>query len=456
VFGSHSPLHASDAETRRRALALELVNRRLQLIEPWLAGGNVIGRIESTDAAWEGVILHVDRARLILPKRVSARSAGAPQDTMLIVPGIPQSSQVFTLTPASLKAQTTQRVAGGVRFSLKPDETTYILITENPQVVQFLRQRIARDGSRYVQLLRDSLIAEATILAQSAQRLSALGVNTAETTSAFAGFDPQIRQVNVLLASGGIAQAEQAAIAASEVIRRASEAQRRVMRAPVLTSNPLALGGERLPEFVSFERSSMAMVRGDNLMYGGDFEDVGQMRQLGWKHFRNVVAGVESKVELSTVEPRHGSSCLLLQNVAATGNTAPKAVDAPVWIQSPPIPIADPGWVEITGWVRVDGSITGSPEGLQIVDSLGGPDLALSVRSTSGWQRFQMVRAATESTELRLTFALAGIGAARIDAVMLRPLKPPTQQATPVASGATPLNVRPVTSGPLLVVPQQP
>jgi hypothetical protein len=93
---------------------------------------------------------------------------------------------------------------------------------------------------------------------------------------------------------------------------------------------------------------------------------------------------------------------------------------------------------------------------LQIVDSIGGPDLALSVRSTSGWQRFQMIRAAEEPTEVRLTFALAGIGAAHIDAVMLRPLKPPAQQPAPVASGAASLNARPVSTGPLLVVPQQP
>jgi hypothetical protein len=362
VFGSHAPLNGTDVETRRRALALELTNWRLQLIEPWLAGGSVIGRIESTDAAWGGVILNVDRARLIMPMQIVAKKTGAPQDTSFIVPGISESSQVFTLTPASLKALTTQRVAGGVRFSLEPRESTYILITENPLVIRSLRQRITRDGPRNVQVLRESVVAEAALLADSARRLSALGVNMADTGAALASVDPQVRQVDALMATGSIGQAEQAVIAARDAIRKAAEARDREIQSPVLVSNPLAVGSERLPDFVTFERSSMAMVRGDNLVYGGDFEDLGQMTHIGWKHMRSEVAGVDSRAEISTVEPRHGSSCLLLQNAATSDTAPPEVADAPVWIQSPPIPITDAGWIEITGWVRVDQPITGSPD----------------------------------------------------------------------------------------------
>ncbi len=455
VFSSQLPLNGLEPDARRRALSLELINRRLQLIEPWLAGGKVIGRTESADAAWNGNILVVDRARLILPMRSAAHTAATSRDSSFIVPGISESSQVFMLTPASLKALPTQRVAGGIRFSLKPSESTYILLTENPQVIQSLRQRIARDGPRYMQLLRESVVSQALMLADGTRRLSAMGVNVAGAASAIANVDAQIRQVDSLLASGGIGQAEQAAMAVAELIQRAAaELKSQTLQSPILVSNPLAVGGERLPEFVSLQRSSSAFARGDNLVYGGDFEDLGQMTQLGWKHFRNEVAGAQSRAELSTAEPRHGNSCLLLQNVATSGTTAASVTDAPVWIQSPPIPIADAGWIEITGWVRIDQAITGSPNGLQIVDSIGGPDLAISVRSTPGWQRFQMIRAVTEPTEVRLTFALAGIGAARIDAVMLRPLQQPTPPATPIV-GAPPLNVRPVGStGPLLVVPQ--
>ena len=46
---------------------LESINRRLTLLEPWLAGGKAIGRITSADQLWSGVVLRVDRARIVVP-----------------------------------------------------------------------------------------------------------------------------------------------------------------------------------------------------------------------------------------------------------------------------------------------------------------------------------------------------------------------------------------------------
>ena len=65
--------------------------------------------------------------------------------------------------------------------------------------------------------------------------------------------------------------------------------------------------------------------------------------------------------------------------------------------------------LRVTGWVRIDEPIQESIDGLEIVDSLGGPELALTVRQTTGWQPFQIVRGVPESTELRVTFALTGL-----------------------------------------------
>ncbi len=65
------------------------------------------------------------------------------------------------------------------------------------------------------------------------------------------------------------------------------------------------------------------------------------------------------------------------------------------------IPVEHGQIIEIAGWVRIDESIQESIDGLEIVDSLGGPELALTVRQTEGWQPFQIVRGVPESTELR-------------------------------------------------------
>ena len=67
VFQSTSPLNGVDEATQQRVAALQLINRRLQLIEPWLAGGKAISQVYSSDGAEIGVLLHVDRARLLIP-----------------------------------------------------------------------------------------------------------------------------------------------------------------------------------------------------------------------------------------------------------------------------------------------------------------------------------------------------------------------------------------------------
>jgi len=202
------------------------------------------------------------------------------------------------------------------------------------------------------------------------------------------------------------------------------------------TSNPLTLSDDRLAEFVAFERARPTFQGGENLLYGGDFEDLGQLTQLGWLHFRDAPAGVDAGAELSTVEPRHGSFCLMLH--AASANGAMHEVrGTPVWINSPPVPVVSGQVLEIAGWVRVDIPSAGVDDGLHIVDSLGGPDLALVIHQTNGWERFHMIRAVPESAELRLTFALPCLGMAKLDAVMVRTLQQQPARQTPILGPAT-------------------
>ena len=156
------------------------------------------------------------------------------------------------------------------------------------------------------------------------------------------------------------------------------------------------------------------------------------MTTVGWQHVSHPLAGVEARAELSTDNPHHGRYCLELRASAATPKqTAAFVPSAPIWITSPPVRVEKDQIVEITGWVRVDDPITGSVDGLQIVDSLGGAELTLTIGRTSGWQPFHIVRAVTESTDLRLTFALTGLGTAHIDGVMVRTLQQPVARRLP-------------------------
>jgi hypothetical protein len=457
VFDSHTSLSEPDAYSRRRAAALERINRRLQLMEPWLAGGKVIGRVKSADGAWTGVMLHVDRARLLIPIADKAASSN-PSETVFVVPGVPESSQVFELSPAALRTLPLRRVAGGTRVVMRPDDNAYLLMTEDPQVLQGLRHRIAREGAQCVRVQRDLAALNITCLGDSVRRLAQLGHRTDAAAQAMTGVYAQLRQVDALLAAGRIEQAMQLANSANRVLEQAAIEQRRqIFPNAALRSNPLASGDGQVAECATFLIKLAALRGGENLLYGGDFEDLGQMTQFGWRHFRGALAGIDSRVELSADGAQHGRYCLQLHASRNSAGEPPAVTAAPVWIQSPPMPVPAGQVVEITGWVRADAPIVEGDGGLQIIDSLGGPELALGVDETSGWEPFQMIRAAPESSELRLTFALCGLGSARLDALMVRALEPPTPRRLPPAATTDDATRTTVTdTGPLFIAPQSP
>ena len=92
--------------------------------------------------------------------------------------------------------------------------------------------------------------------------------------------------------------------------------------------------------------------------------------------------------------------------------------------------------LEISGWVRIAEPVQGNVDGLEIVDSLGGRELALRIRQTNGWQPFRLIRGTSDTTNVTLTFALHGLGAASIDGVMVRSLAAPKVKRLPAVPSA--------------------
>jgi hypothetical protein len=460
TFQSETPLSETDSATRVRANSLELINRRLQRLEPWLASGNMFGRFPSADAAWSGIVLNVDGARLLIPRKHTAAqgptAAKGRGEVTFVVPGIPDSCQVYLLTPVALKTLPAQRIAGGTRFAFRPDDDVSVLMTEDPNVVQSLRQHIARYGERVVRLLRENAALKTAMISETNRRLTQNGVTSTVAGESVQGAAALLQQVDAALASQRVEQAYESAVAVNHALDQATAELRRAMHTPTaLYSNPIAIADERLVEFAAFERARTMLQYGENLLYGGDFEDVRQLTQTGWRHFQGPSPGVESRAELSIEEPRHGSYCLIL-HAAGSSTKQPERDATSVWIESPPIPVTEGQMVEISGWARVEQHSGQSGSELQIIDSVGGPDAALVIHRTDGWERFHLVRAIPNETELRVTFALAGLGKARLDAVMLRELRQPSSQRLPAIgpgdnTGAT--SSTPTAAGPLLGSP---
>jgi hypothetical protein len=464
VVQSGSALNDDTPHAQQRAATLELLNRRLQLLEPWVASGKVVGQIESTNGVSIGIVLLVDRARILVPIAADvlasgAKSAGSADvihlDAAFVVPGTPESCQVYWLSPASMRPLAAQRVAGGTRIVLPSRQAGMALLTEDPKVVQAFRQHVAQNALPAARLLRTLVEQEARRLDDQGRKLLQLGYANNSVLQKVSTAQHELRQFDALVASGRVETAYELAERIDRKVQFAADEQQRVIGlAGELLSHPLVLSHEQILDYGKFAESSIALRGGENLLYGGDFEDLGQMVQFGWQHVNHQLTDIESRVTLTAQSPKHGSYSLELHAKATGQLPSPLPVtSAPVWVVTHPIPVNPGQIIAITGWVRVDEAIT--DDGLEIVDSLGGPELALNVRKTAGWQPFQLLRAVPESTELRVTFALTGLGTAHVDGVMVRELEKPVARRLPVVS---PLDspIGPNTadkSGPLFIAP---
>jgi hypothetical protein len=164
-----------------------------------------------------------------------------------------------------------------------------------------------------------------------------------------------------------------------------------------------------------------------NGLAGGDFENLQHMLAAGWENHRLDDGRYDTKVELAeaaVVDGRYGCRLSVGLNPNATGPNGPLET-APLWIGTPAISVKGGQLVRIHGWVNVPRTIRGNQDGLTIKDSLSGNELMERIPATSGWQEFTLYRAVATDSDLRVTFALTGIGEALLDEVTVRTVDVP-------------------------------
>ena len=194
-----------------------------------MAGGKAVSQVASPDGAEIGVLLHVDKARLLVPlpneRAPQAKVGGgtgrpAPKEIVFTVPGVPETSQVFYFSPTTMRTLPSERIAGGTRLAIPAAGDGYVVMTEDPQVIQSLQQRVARDGGKTVQLERDLAARRARAMAYSSQRLAQVGLNAEVAAREAAAVNQQLALVDSQLAAGRAEQAHDAIAALMKQIER--------------------------------------------------------------------------------------------------------------------------------------------------------------------------------------------------------------------------------------------
>jgi hypothetical protein len=201
------------------------------------------------------------------------------------------------------------------------------------------------------------------------------------------------------------------------------EAATQGLASPV--TSPAAVSFATLPWHWSLIDRIASSQPGPNRLPGGDFEELRTMLGTGWSHFRYPSDGLKTAADLVAGAAHSGNSGLRLSVRGEDPDNPPAVVETPpVWITGPALPVEAGQLVCIQGWVHVPAAVTGSVDGLLIIDSLSGEALARRIRQTNGWRQFTVYRAAPESGRMTLTFALSGLGEVWIDDVTVRFLEP--------------------------------
>lgn len=346
----------------------------------------------------------------------------------LIVPGVPDGHDVWALTPAGIEPLRYRRVSGGTAIAIEDFPlTSLVLITPDPLVINFMQRRTAELAPSAAKLQRELAQAMLEKVASVSRRFPSQA-QLPPVAASLAEAQADLQQADKLLATGDWNRAYFAARNATLPLGRwKREVWQRTagpLQSPV--SSPLAVAFDTLPEQAGFAAFVAAQPQGDNLLLGGNFEDLSTMLAAGWKHFEHPPADVQTSVELSPTAPFGERFSLRMHAGTEKPPAAGTLVESPpLWVTSAPVQVAAGDLVCLRGQVRVLAPIKGSVDGLMITDSLGGEPLAERFGQTDGWHEFVIYRIAPQNGNLTVTFALTGLGDAWIDDVSIRKLPRP-------------------------------
>jgi hypothetical protein len=458
LFTSSRRLDGDDAEARMRAAAVRETNLRLRVLEPWGAAGRFASRAKTSSPEVQAFVMEAARARIVIAWRcvqgsqvVARRYEGGDvpgEDAQLtiLVPGVPEAHRAWEVAPGGLRPAKQQRVTGGVSVTLDAFTSHgIILLSGEPAVTGHVQD--------LVRTLAPLELASARSLASLA--LASAGELLGRLPPQALSGPPPVAAVAMLTEAGRLAAtgetlASTEPATAVRSLRKAAaiagQFERRIWENAVkaegsMVANPLSSSDATLAEAWQFISARAATAPAGELLAGGDMEQIAELAQSGWRHFARPQGEIQTAVEVIRSRPASGQGCLRMVARPADAKAVPVVVETPpVWITSPPLAAPAGKLIAISAQVWVPGPITGSVDGLLVFDSLGGPALAERVGPASDWRRlvlYRIVPPEAAGEPLTVTFALSGLGEARIDDVSVTPLER-SLDGTPATLVSTP------------------
>jgi hypothetical protein len=434
-FASRTPLDAPDPATRQRVLTLEAVNLELELIQPWIAAGNLLSTVPgvNTDGETPGVnmaVLQTPHTRLLVPVWATKSDQYVPDqlagsDINFVVPGSPETYSAYEIAADGLTPLRRDKKKGGLHIKLTElGLSSLVLVTDEPAIAGLTR-RLPGVGPRLAAIERELADFKLDEVVKVERDLARLSHRVDKSAEWLGDARNRLRSASQELAAHkhkeSLVETQRAGRALRLLARAHWDHAIEVLGAPVAC--PLSMSFVTLPQYWFVAPELQAARHGPNLLPDGDMEHFHAMLRRGWSmpHFDQPY--VRIKGEHSPVEPHAGRFSLRLSCSSADPEKPTEQVaTAPIWVNTPPVAVQSGQWLCIRGWVRIPAPITGSRDGLLIIDSLGGEPLAERIRETTGWRAFTLYRVAPKTGYITLTIALTGVGEAWIDDLAIEPL----------------------------------
>jgi hypothetical protein len=494
-FWTHSSLTDDRPGSVERKLMLALLNMELELLEPLIATGNVSGQTPFTvqvsqkrnlkagksplarvngdkarEAALnereiqlrrkdqlkrdlEAAVIRTGLGMLVLPVWYADESEYVPDqmvanDAKIVVPGVGDSARAWEITTTDIRGldDSIERVAGGTQVTLKKfDMTSAVLFTDNDRLIEHFREKMKTLREPAARVTLELARAKLERVSAVDLELHKLGMGQQDAGWILARAKDCLDRAETQLREQRFHDSRLLSGDALQLLRILqyrywSDAVRR-MYSPV--SSPHTLCFQTIPDhWRMISRIGRVKTYGiRNILRSGDFEDVDTMVAEGWKHEQSDIAGIRATAELYPKGHKGTYSLRLIAAPAAklNGEDPPASIpERPVTVISPPVTVYKGQLVYISGWVKVSAPSIGSLDGAIFYDSLGGPGTALRWRTIADWNRFELVREVSETTELTLTMALSGLGEIRFDDLEIIPLEVDASPSPNPAKSAAP------------------
>ena len=434
-FLSADRLDGNDPETRLRVLSLRWALGHAEQLAPWIAGGLIRQKDSLSTADRTVFTLALPGSQILFIQR----KTGFEQWVCGDVPIQPidfasvsssSSDRFYRINELGATLIQDRSAIPGTRIKIdRAGCANTVLITADPVAVSQInsqlsgvpvgleqRRQLVQQSLAYAQLVEQSLAATGI-------GFPFVGGAREQAVKDLGNAEPMITRGDYPVA---LQYLEKADMNIASIGRQLIEQQRK--SGDGLYSSPFLVHVGLIPLHLQTAKRFAGSQWNPNALTAGDFENLKQMMTAGWKNRRSNQSGFTTRVELEKTAAVQGTYGLKMTVVDSNQIGRPDA--APLWIQSAPVNVKQGQLIRIGGYVNVTAQ---GPDVVpfEIMDSIAGHSLAVSVSASASWQPFTIYRVATRDGELKLTFSLNAAGSAMIDEVTVRTLDPqrPDEQA---------------------------